>query len=233
MNFFGKKKSSPASSGGGGAPKGGNPQAALTNMKTRIAAVEKRIEFLEKKAHAALVEAKRLSGARNKTGAMTALKRKKMHEKEIAKLRTAVFNLESQAMAIEGASTNIDIVEAMRHGKKAQEEIAKKIDIDKVTDLQDDINEHMQMQDEVDNLLGEPLGDAMDDDDLLAELNELDEEDAAELENLEADLGTVAIDDAADHLPAAPSGRVRVPAQANAEDDDAAALAALEAEMAM
>uniref|UniRef100_A0A7S2WE77 Uncharacterized protein n=1 Tax=Mucochytrium quahogii TaxID=96639 RepID=A0A7S2WE77_9STRA len=155
-----------------------------------------------------------------------------MHEKEIEKLRIAVQNLEQQAFTIEGASTTKDIISGMQAGKEAQAALQKQINIDDVEDLKDDLAEHMQMQDEINDILSTPLGGLEDDDDLLAELDELDAESENELDGLENEVAGMQFPSApnAAPLPKAPAGALHVN---NTDDEDAKALAALEAEMAM
>lgn len=48
------------------------------------------------------------------TGAMFALKRKKMYEAEVSKLQGAKISLESQAMALENAAVNVEILKSMK-----------------------------------------------------------------------------------------------------------------------
>lgn len=47
-------------------------------------------------------------------GAMFALKRKKMYEQEVSKLQGAKISLESQAMALENAAVNVEILKSMK-----------------------------------------------------------------------------------------------------------------------
>jgi len=254
MNFFGRKK--PAGGGGGGGRGGGgdggnrgtpltDPASALQKVKGQIDALDKRIDFLEKKSTTQLKEAKRLRELRQTAAAKAALRRRKLHEKEIAKLRAAQFNLEQQAMGIESGSITVDVVNGMKQGKELASNLAKQIKVEDVEDLQEDIAEQMQIQEDVDQLLGSNVGMDDDEDELLAELEGLEEDDEEleelealgdeedELKNLESEFNDANLDSTPD-LPSAPAGKVKVQNSAVAEDDeDAKELAALEAEMAM
>ena len=53
------------------------------------------------------------------TGAMFALKKKKLYEDEIAKLHGARITLENQIMALEGAAVNVETFRAMESGAQA------------------------------------------------------------------------------------------------------------------
>jgi hypothetical protein len=70
-HLFGKKKEP--------APKPGVTEAA-TKMKAHLATMEKREKFIEQKIAKEVANAKERSRAKDKRGALMALKRKKMHE---------------------------------------------------------------------------------------------------------------------------------------------------------
>ena len=89
------------------------------------------------------------------------------------------MTLETQVMNLESAQQNIETFKAMDAAKGAMADIRKVTDIDKVDDLMDGIKEEMELADEISNALAQPIDPLMqDEDDLLAELEELAVEDA-------------------------------------------------------
>lgn len=69
----------------------------------------------------------------------------------------------------------------MQSGKHAMTEIRNQTDIEKVDDLMDEIKEEMELADEISNALAQPVDPLIaDEDDLLAELNELEANDVEE-----------------------------------------------------
>lgn len=100
-------------------------------------------------------------------------------------------------------------------------------DVDQVAQLADDIQELQADQEEVSDLLGNPLGTGIDDAELEAELAELGEEE--EVEQPKIALPTAPVTIPAETLPQVPS---HTPNQTAEQLDDAAALAELQAEMA-
>merc|ERR1712032_1097035 len=149
---------------------------------------------------------------------MQELKRKKLYEKEINKIQQSILNLEQQVFAIEGASATKDIVEGLKTGKEATSRIMKDMNIEQIEDLQADIQEQLDISNEVNEVLGQTLTDGLEDDDeLLAELDELDSEEALnELETVQEETSHVAAPSMS--LPSAPSGKVKV--KATEEDED-------------
>ena len=221
--------------GGGGAPPPqrkapARPQASravqsVAKIKQTQERLEKRQKLLEKKIAAQIKQAKAKSKAGDKRGALMCLKRKKMYDKEIAKMQGVSMTLEQQIFNIEGAQTNVDTVNAMKEGKDALASMQGAVNVEQVEELREDIEEQQQRADEVGDILAEGMGAAamMDEDDLLAELDGLEEEDAA--------AAMAAAPAAPLSMPAAPTGAIEA-GRAAVEDDDEAELAALQAEFA-
>ena len=201
--------------------------ARMTETLNRL---EKREMFLSKKIEHEIKMAKLKMKKKDKRGALVHLKRKKMYDKEIQKLSGAQMTLQQQIFNIQGAQTNIDTVNAMKSGADVMKNMTAAVNVDKVEDLRDDIEEQQQLQEEISNVIGQPMGAVYDDDELEAELEGLEAED---LENdlvglsaptsVPAVAGKAAFQDAL-NLPTAPTGVVA--------DDDDAALRELEAEFA-
>ncbi|CAJ0761100.1 17302_t:CDS:2, partial [Entrophospora sp. SA101] len=94
--------------------------------------------------------------------ALMALKRKKQYESQIEKISGTRMTMETQMMAIESASVNLETIKAM----------------EKVDDTMDSIREQMDLADEISNAISAPMlgADLIDDDELTAELDELEQE---------------------------------------------------------
>ena len=134
------------------------------------------------------------------------------------------MTLETQVINLESAQQNAATIQAMTSGKNAMAGIRAENDIDRVDDLMDDIREEMEMADEVSGALAQPVDPLMvDDDALLAELQELEAGDVQEQLLRPAKKDDVS-------LPQVPSGKL--PAIPGATKEEAAELKALEAELA-
>ncbi|CAM9985591.1 unnamed protein product [Discosporangium mesarthrocarpum] len=236
MNLFGKARSKPAPTGGADA------NSTIMKLRETLEMLNKREEHIQKKIKGQLLEAKAKSGTKDKRGALFALKRKKMYEGEINKINGARMTLESQIIALEGSTMNMNTFNAMRTGAKAMQEARGRLDVDQVDDVMDDIREEMDIAEQIGDAIARPAEDLFDDDALLEELDGLEK---AELE--EQLLQPPAIPSTAPtkvvtpEMPAAPTGQIypapevptRVPTVAVAEDEDARALRELEESMAL
>ena len=134
------------------------------------------------------------------------------------------MTLETQVMNLESAAQNAETFKAMNAGKNAMSNIREETNIEKVDDLMDEIKEEMEMADEISNALAQPVDPLLtDEDDLLAELQELEAEDVEEQLLQPAKKEEV-------NLPAVPGHEL--PAIPNATKEEEAELKALEAELA-
>ncbi len=82
-------------------------------------------------------------------------------------------------MAIESASVNMGITEAMMVGNKTMKQINEKMNADAVSELQDDIIETLADSQDINNIISQPVGmfGNLDDEETLKELQEMVEGD--------------------------------------------------------
>ena len=183
----------------------------------------KKQDFLEKKINEELATAKK-NGTKNKRIALQALKRKKRFEKQLQQIDGTLSTIEMQREALEGANTNTAVLTTMSDAAKAMKAAHKHMDVDEVHDMMDDIAEQQDVAKEISDAISSPVafGQDVDEDDLLAELEELEQEELdKELLNVEG------VPDAA--LPDVPTSEPATKAKAkptSEEDDELNELAA-------
>lgn len=154
---------------------------------------------------------------------MFILKRKKLYEGEIEKIQNVKMTLETQVINLESAAQNAETFKAMQAGTNTMKKIRTDVGIDQVDDVMDNIKEEMEMAQEINSAIAQPVDPILaDEDELLAELNEL------ETSDLEAELLKPTPQVKNDlSLPAVPDSKL--PALEQQEADD---LKKLEAELA-
>ena len=83
---------------------------------------------------------------------------------------------EQQREALEGANTNTAVLQTMGEAAKALKNAHQDMDVDKVHDMMDDIAEQQDVAKEISEAISNPVafGQDFDDDELEAELNELE-----------------------------------------------------------
>ncbi|KAM9342163.1 charged multivesicular body protein 4b-like [Pholidichthys leucotaenia] len=163
--------------GGGKDGKGPSPQEAIQKLRETEEMLTKKQEFLEKKIDQELLTAKK-HGTKNKRVALQALKRKKRYEKQLAQIDGTLSTIEFQREALENANTNTEVLKNMGFAAKAMKKAHENMNIDQVDDLMQDITEQQELAQEISDAISKPVGfgEDFDEDELLAELDELEQE---------------------------------------------------------
>ncbi|EDV20916.1 Charged multivesicular body protein 5 [Trichoplax sp. H2] len=186
------------------------PKEPPPNMTDCIANVDGRSESIEKKIQKLDLELlkyrnqmkkMREGSAKNmvKQKALRILKQKKMYEQQRDQLMQQSFNLEQANFATQTLKDTKTTVDAMKLGVKEMKKEYKKVNIDQIEDLQDDMSDMMEQANEIQESLSRTYGmpDDLDEADLDAELDALGDD-------LAFDEDTSYLDDAAS-TPAVPS----------------------------
>jgi len=216
MPLFGKKKQAPAA------------KDSIAKLRETLDMLEKREQFLQKKADQQTVEAKKFMQAKNKRAALMCLKRKKTYEAQMEKIGGARATIEQQMLTLEGANVSLEAMNAMTQAAAAMEAIHRNINVNTVDDTMDKIRDQMDIANDIGNAISTPLGgEVYDDDELLGELEELEQE------SLDEQLLEVQ-PTSSQKLPSVPTGKIQSSSSSKSKVtvDEDAELAALEASMA-
>lgn len=112
-----------------------------------------------------------------KAKAMRVLKQKKMYEQQLDNLRGQSFNMEQANYAQQMLKDTHTTVIAMKDGMNQMKKDFKKINIEEIDDVQDELADMLEQADEVQEALGRTYGmQDVDDDELAAELDALGDE---------------------------------------------------------
>ncbi|XP_062841987.1 charged multivesicular body protein 4c [Trichomycterus rosablanca] len=150
-----------------------SPQEAIHRLRETEEMLTKKQNYLERKIEHELMTAKK-HGTKNKTAALQALKRKKRLEQQLTQIDGTLSTIEFQREALENANTNTEVLNNMSYAAKAIKGVHKNIDLDNIDTLMADITEQQQIAQEISEAISMPYGDQYDEDELLAELNELE-----------------------------------------------------------
>eukprot|EP00940_MAST-03C_sp_MAST-3C-sp2_P001814 g1814.t1 len=157
----------------------------IGNVRKTLKTLEKREEVLNKNVQQCLVKAKKCMKAKNKKGAIIQMKKKKMYEKKLASITSYQLNLINMIDMLENASTAGNVAHVMKDTAAQIKKMQKENNIEEMEDIRADLEDAQADQDEINDLLGEPMGAAgeFDEDDLEEEyknlLGETEDEDLA------------------------------------------------------
>ena len=124
-------------------------------------------------------QARAFSKENKKREALTCIKRKKMYEKQLEQISGAKMTLETQRLALESMNINQAALEAQREGARAMQQATKSMGgVDAVEETMDQVEEGLQDADEIGQAMSRSVntGIDQDDDELLAELEELEDD---------------------------------------------------------
>ncbi|XP_078254630.1 putative charged multivesicular body protein 4B-like protein CHMP4BP1 [Rhinoraja longicauda] len=152
-------------------------QEALQRLRDTEQMLSKKQEYLETRIGKEL-EIVRKNGTRNKRVALQALKRKKRLEKQLAQIDGTLSTIEFQREALENANTNTEVLKSMGYAAKAMKTAHEHMDLDKIDEMMQNISEQQEIAQEISDAISRPeaFGSEFDEDELLAELEELEQE---------------------------------------------------------
>jgi len=154
-----------------------SPSEAVQKLREVENILEKKQEYLERKIVEEISIAKQ-QGTKNKRAAIQALKRKKKYEMELRSIDGKLINLESQREALESVGANSTIVESMKLAADALKLAQKKMSIDTVNDIMDEVAEQHELSREISDAISSSFGmnSDVDMDELEKELDDLQQE---------------------------------------------------------
>ncbi|XP_003479952.1 charged multivesicular body protein 4c [Cavia porcellus] len=164
----------------GGSSKGRaapSAQEALARLRETEEMLGRKQEYLESRIQRELALARRL-GTQNKRAALQALKRKKRFEKQLSQIDGTLSTIEFQREALENAHTNTEVLRNMGLAAKVMRAVHENMDLNKIDDLMQDITEQQDIAQEISEAFSQRVGfgDGFDEDELMAELEELEQE---------------------------------------------------------
>ncbi|KAM6171133.1 charged multivesicular body protein 4c [Erethizon dorsatum] len=174
MSRLGKFFQRGGSSKGRAAP---SAQEALARLRETEEMLGKKQEYLENRIQRELALAKK-HGTHNKRAALQALKRKKRFEKQLTQIDGTLSTIEFQREALENSHTNTEVLRNMGLAAKAMKAVHENMDLNKIDDLMQEITEQQDIAQEISEAFSQRVGfgDGFDEDELMAELEELEQE---------------------------------------------------------
>ncbi|KAJ3828085.1 Snf7 family [Lentinula raphanica] len=172
-------------------------QDAIASTDARVASIEVKVKKLDGE----LARYKeQMSKMRNGPGknaiqqrALRTLKQKRMYESQLAQLAQQTFNMESAALTTENMRNTMATVDALQASNKEIKKQYGKINIDKIEDMHDEMEEMLERANEIQESLGRSYAvpDELDEEDLEAELEALQFDEEEEGASYLADINKV------------------------------------------
>ncbi|XP_038601577.1 charged multivesicular body protein 4c [Tachyglossus aculeatus] len=159
-------------------PEGGpTPRQVLRGLRHSEQALRQRQAALEARIQAQLALAKK-HRPNDRTAALQALKRKKQFEKQLSQVDGLLSTVEFQREALEKAHTNTEVIRNLGFAAKVLKAVHEPMDLNKIDDLMQEVTEQQDRAQEMADAFSQRVGfgDDFDEDELMAELLELEQE---------------------------------------------------------
>ncbi|KAL3451283.1 Snf7-domain-containing protein [Aspergillus insuetus] len=205
------------------------PKNAILKLREQLTMLQKREKHLETQMLEQEAVAKK-NVTSNKNAALAALRRKKVHEKNLEQTLAQIAQLEQQVYSIEAANINYETLNAMKAAGAAMERIHNGMTIEQVDEAMEILRDQQELNNEIAEAITRPaIPNEVDEDDLEQELEGLEQE---AMDERMLNTGTVPVADQLNRLPATTTAEPSKAKQTEEEDEEAE-LAKLRAEMAM
>jgi len=142
----------------------------IDDLKSHIVLLDKRNTHLENKIQQLVGEIRTTA---NKKRALIMLDTKKQYDSEIEKNDGIKYTIEKQINSLENSVINVEVAKCIHTGNVLIKNTQSKINIDVLEDLMDDVVEQTEISQSISNIFTQKMNELYDDDELLAELDEL------------------------------------------------------------
>ena len=162
--------------------------SAIASTESRADSVEVKIRKLDAELTRYRDQMRKMRDGPGKSAiqqrALRVLKQKRLYENQLAQLQQQSYNMEQATMTTENLRNTMATFDAMQTANKEMKKTYGKIDLNKIESMQDEMEDLIEAANEVQETLGRSYGvpDEVDEEDLQAELDALEEDGWGELE---------------------------------------------------
>ena len=150
---------------------------AIDKLRATLQFLDDKIINMNNHMEKYILEGKKLYKQNNKTGALHQIKLKKMYEKEIMKMESIKFNIETNILHMESVSVIVETVKTIKDTSGHIQLINKNLDISKLETVIEDMCEQRDTSKDIESILSQSSADEYDEDELLKELQDSDNND--------------------------------------------------------
>jgi charged multivesicular body protein 4 len=150
------------------------PKKAILDVRQQLEMLQKKEKHLEQQIEEQDAIARK-NVQTNKTAALAAIKRKKMHVNHLSSTQSQIATLEQQMHAVETANLNVETLKVMKSASNAMKVIHGGMNVDAVDTTMEEIREQQQIAEEIGNAIVN-IGDPADEEELRNELAAMEQE---------------------------------------------------------
>lgn len=149
----------------------------ITQLRAQVETLDKRNNYLDKKIKNAVQEVRAIAST-DKKKALRLLNNKKNMETEIEKNGGIINMMEKQISSLESSIINSEVFKTMEKGQQYIKSTQNNVNVDKMEELMDDIDDQQVITQSITDIFTQRLDSVYGDEELLAQLNEYEEEES-------------------------------------------------------
>ena len=149
---------------------------AIDKFNETLTFLDDKIITMNKTKQKYIRDAQILYKEKNRSGAIHQIKLKKMYEKEIQKIESIKFNIESNILHMESVSVMLETVTTIKNTSSHIKLINQNLDISKVEEIIEGMCEQKDIANDIENILSDTTATEYDEEELLKELETFEDE---------------------------------------------------------
>lgn len=180
---------------------------AIAKLQSNLAFLDGKIESMQASCERYTGAARVLYRAQNKTAAVHQIRLKKMYEREIRKMESLKFNIESNILHIESVGVMMETVCTIKETSEHFQIVQRHVDISKLENTIEEMCEQRDASQDIESILNDMHNaDRYEDDELLKELEDLVNVPSDDDGSASGVVAEPAANDAAPTRPTSPAG---------------------------
>ena len=211
-------------------PDSNDVRQRIDQIQNVLDVLEKREEVLEKQRDKMKLQAIAFRKKNDNARALQKMQAMKRYDDQITTMNAQRNNLETVKMTLENAATTRLIAQTTAQSRATMKQVNNSVNADKMQDIYDGLQEEMDKHKDTVEILSTPLGEQVDEDELLGELDALMEEEEEPVVVAPKKQKTKANSDGLD-LPSVPTAPL--PKRATREEEAEDEMRRLEAELGL
>lgn len=162
-----------------------SPEYSSEKVEDAIEKLQKTLQYLDGKIATMTActqrytsEGRRLYNLNNKSGALHQMRLRKMYQREITKIESIKFNIESNILNFESLSVMMETVSTVKDTSSYVQLINRNVDVDRLEGMIEDLSEQRDTAQDIESILSQTTDDQYDEEELIRELEELGDDGA-------------------------------------------------------
>ena len=160
---------------------------AISKLQSTLQYLDGKIEIMNACTQRYTSEGKRLYRIGNKSGALHQMRLRKMYQREITKIESIKFNIESNILNLESLSVMMETVSTVKDTSTYVQLINRNVDVERLEGMIEDLSEQRDTAHDIESILSQTHDEKYDEDELLRELEELGSEELTPADAAPAD----------------------------------------------